>query len=604
MHNFTDMSFMKGLDLQLKFDYLKQSSELVKEFESATLSFLETNEKEYLDTAYKKAYILHRTARAVAFDNLVEFFDQLEVLFSFLRNQIKNEIHNSEFLLDLTDYINNLHTVLQSDISAKFNHHEIFNRIKSFIALNNQKHFQTPEHAHHEKLNIAHEELYDLSLELYSLKSSLSTEKPSISFIQSLNYLSEKLLNKSQELNLVKIKSVMDALKSQLHLYTHNKMSIHAFGEDLLIEKKHAKNLERPLLDIFVHILRHKKEQEPMQLIYKVEQNESNTLVDMNFAKTSLFASEKENLENLLKDNGLRFEMEQNQHSGLSLKIFLSKSYDLIHAYVFEINESKYILDREFIYDTVEFSHDSVFYLENHGHYYLSNGQNVPIIENDHITMGTNNFDKGIIIQSSGKLAVLPISKFGRYQKVVKKYSYSVNFDKEMYRSLAFLDNGKPAFVFHAENLIKNAHAQELKLTKYIELNIGESTLAFRAEHVKEVVSKELLSVSESNDGVYGLINYHGDVIPVFHPHYLNLDCNSFTNIIIFNCEGSHKAMLVGGQLNVKSILNEEIYSEHAFESKFKPQWIIESYQKEGKEVNVLNPENIFTNQLFLKKVA
>ena len=595
---------MNGLSLQLKYDYLKQASELIKDFEAAVLNYLETNDKQYLDIAYKKSYILHRTAKAVEFENLIHFFDQLEVLFSFLRNKSHNELNNAEFLLDLTDYVNNLHTVLISDIDARFNHHEVFRKINNFIALNNQKHIQAPEHAHYEKLNIQHAEIYDLSLELYSLKSSLTQEKPSMSLLQSLNYISEKLLSKTQELNMFRFKELVDKVKNKLPLYTHAKLQINAFGDDLRIEKKYLANLEQPLIDLFVFILRKNHDQAMTRLLYTVEESEVNTFVNFNFEKVFLNDSDIKTIQHQLKEHGLSFEFSQNSNSGLSFSLNLNKSFDLIYGYVFQVGNSQYIIEKEYIKETVELTNDSLFKLENHGLYYLSSGKNIPIITNGLFEQYAQGAKIGLLIEYKGQKAVMPIESYGKMQKVVKKYSYSVSFDKNTFKSLAFLNDGKPAFVFNGPKLIESAYENELKLTKYIECHMDNKTFAFRADQVKEIVSKELLSISRSDDGVYGLINYHGEIVPVFHPEYIKLNEENFSNILVFNCEGGHKGMLVNSNVSIKSILNDDIYEEHAFESSFLKNWICESYQKEGKEVNVLNPENIFLNQLFLKKVA
>lgn len=595
---------MNGINLQLKFDYLKQASALVKDFESAILSFLETNDYQYLDGAYKKSYILHRTAKAVDFSNLNIFYDQLEVLLGFLRSNKKSDLENAEFLIDLTDYLNNIHTVLTSDINAKFNHHEMLARMKKFIGVNNQKVVQAPESVHLEQLKLKHSEIYELALELFSLNSSLTEDRPSASLIQSLNYISEKLLTKSQALNLVEFQTLLNSIKNDLSLYTSNKLSIHSFGSDSKIEAKYISILKGPLLDLCTQIVRLGDKVRHCQLILKVENKERETVVDFNFEKIFFPDKDKNFFESKFKNLGINLTFTPSE-SGTSFHLCLNKSFDLFDAYVFEVNNSKYLIENDCIIDTVSLESDNLFKMHNHGYYYLSQGKNIPILCEGLFKGYQDNFKKGLLIGIKGEKVVLPIDNFGHFQKVVKKFSYSVKFDKKLYKSLAFLNNGKPAFVFNAVGLIQSMQEKEIKLSKYIECHFEDQSFAFRANQVKEIVSVELLSESKNNDGVFGLINYKGDIVPVYHPSTIGVvDKCEFNNILVFNCEGGHKAMLVNSSMSIKNIIADDIYQGHAFNSSFSTNWIIESYKSENKEVNVLNPELIFTNQLELKKVA
>lgn len=596
---------MNGLNLQLKYDYLKQASTLVKEFESAILSFLESNDYQQLDVAYKKVYILHRTASAVEFENLKVFYDQLEVLLSFLRSQKKSELENAEFLIDLTDYMNNLHTVLTSDLNAQFNHQEMLEKIKNFIGANNQKVIQAPEHLHLEQLKLKHSEIYELSLELFSLNSSMSTDKPSASLLQSLNYISEKLLVKSQHLNLVEFKNLLDSIKSELNLYTNNKLSIYSFGADTKIEAKYLSILKKPLVDMFTNVLRSSKENNRIQLILKIHEEENSIIVDFNFQDVFLDQKQQEQFESQFKKLGLNIAFKVYPESGTNIDLRLNKSFDLFDAYIVEVNSSKYLIEKEYISETVELNKNNVFKMHNHGHYYLSQGNNIPIMTDGFFISYENKLEKGLLIKHKEHQIVLPIDNYGRFQKVVKKFSYSVKFDKNLYKSLAFLNDGKPAFVFNAIGLIQSLQQRELNLSKYIECHFQEQQFAFKADQVKEIVSIELLSESRGNDGVHGLINYHGDIVPVYHPSKLGINTNEqFNNILIFNCEGGHKAMLVNSSMSIKNILSDDVHSGHAFNSQFKSDWIIESYKSDNKEINVLNPEFIFVNSYEFKKVA
>ena len=596
---------MDGINLQLKYDYLKQASTLIKEFESAVLAYLETNDFQYLDSAYKKSYILHRTARAVDFQNLRSFYDQLEVLLSFLRSSKKSELINAEFLIDLTDYINNIHTVLTGDINAQFNHQEILEKIKNFIGVNNQKVVQAPETVHLEQLKLKHSEIYELSLELFSLNSSMGAEPPSASLLQSLNYISEKLLTKSQQLNLVNFQKLLDVVKSDLPLYTSNKLSIHSFGSDTKIETKYLSLLKDPLIDLFTQVLRNGDQAQNLQLILKVYDTDRSTHLDFNFEKVFISEEGQVKFEDKFKKLGLSLDFQKDSVSGTSFQIKLNKSFDLFDAYFFEVNQSQYLIEKDFIIDTVELNAENVFKMHNHGFYYLSYGKNIPILSEGLFSSFKDNFQKGILVGHKDETIVLPIDNYGRFQKVVKKFSYSVQFDQNLYKSLAFLSNGKPAFVFNSIGLIQSMQERELNLAKYIECHFESHSVAFKADQVKEIVSSELLSLSHNNDNIYGLINYHGDIVPVYHPQVIGVKEDfEFNNILIFNCEGGHKAMLVDSSISIKNVLVDDVYQGHAFTSAYKNDWIIESYKNDSKEVNVLNPELIFANNYQFKKVA
>jgi len=601
---------------QLKLDYLKQSQDHISDFETAMLNYLETENSHYIDTCYKKIYILHRTAKAVELKEYASFYDQVEVMLNFIRSNTSKKFVELDFLVDLTDFINDIHNDLHTDKSLKLS--EMTNLCKSFIDKNNRDKNnidKNKKHSSHIMSDIAqynfdskHEKIYELSKELYTLNESLASSVNDQSQLHSLNYLSQSLLDLTHELNLESIKSLFDKIGKEIIFSSTQRLRINSFGESLKIEKKFHKALLKPLSELIVSVMRVTQSFDLMVHCSKVSEH---TRINISFKSSDLkHTKELMNKLEVFEEIGISSNFNFSEE-GLCLNLILDKNFDLLDAYVFHFNDSVYAIENKYICESVHLDSNNLLRLNNSGYYYLADGENIPVISTSLLEAEQVDIShaptKGIVLKSANDKVVMPIDSFGSIQKVIKKQSHQIGFNHEIFKSVALLSDGKPAYVFDGFKLIENEKKRELKVRKLIECHISNTLFAFNTEDVVEVLSSELLSRSVSSSAHYGLLNHQGDTLEVHHPNILDLECDikELTNILILKSCDKKIALLVGTDIRVKSFDSSEFYSGAAYNSIFNSSLIKDSYLQDSKEINVLDPNALELNkQLILKKVA
>lgn len=602
----TDKIGMSRLDQDLLFDYLKQSKIHVEDFETNMLNYLETGNSKYIEICFKKIYILHRTAKSINLDNFVSLYDQLEVLIGFLRNSKKENFINSDFLVESIDYINEVHQKLFENINVEVDHASFLKKCKNFISLNNQKVVHTPEFFQKDNLDKNHREIYDLAKDLYTLNSSLELGAVDEGQLNNISFLSQKLFELTHALNLVEMKNFVINVKKSVSLLTNYQATYHVFGERFMIENKYHEVLERPISEMIAGLLR---KDHGLELYVKSYESEVKQYLCFDF--------KCENAQDVLIDEhlqefktlGIDYDVFYNQE-GISLKLILDKSYDLLDGYVFEFDNSTFVIERSFIQENIELNNDNLIFLENSGYYLLYKGKNIPVINQKDIAISKQDiFPKpmfGIILKSENDQVVLPIDAFGSFQKVIKKSGHLISFDRNKFKSVSFLSNGKPVFVFNAYELIRAEKDRELRIKKYLECYLDDFKLAFRASDVCEVVSINLLSKSYIDDNSLGLINYQGQAISVYSPERVGIKIEEakLHNIAVLKSGNNFLAFAISENMSITTIDDSKIHSNHAFTTNINPEAILESYTSHNSEVNVINPQFLFIQQLHLKKVA
>jgi hypothetical protein len=395
-------------------------------------------------------------------------------------------------------------------------------------------------------------------------------------------------------------------LKKSVAEITNYQATYHVFGERFAIENKYHEILIPPLADIVATMLR---EDNSLEVYVRSSQKHAKQIISFDFKSDKVKLVKTNQYLDELKNLGIEFELVTLQE-GLSLSLILDKSYDLLEGYVFELEDSTFVVESAYILENIELNNDNLIFLENSGYYLLHQGKNIPVIgQKDIVDSEQDIFHRpkyGIILSCDGDSVVMPIDKFGSFQKVIKKSAHMIGFDSLKFKSVSFLSNGKPAFVINAYNLIKLGKERELKVKKYLECYFENTKLAFRAQDVCEVVSIKLLSKSVTGTESLGLINYQGQVITVYGPQVFgtHLAHDKLYNIAVIKSGNSLAAVAIGENMSICSVDDSLVYKNHAFSTELNNQSILESYCKADNEVHVIDPQFLFAQHLKLKKVA
>lgn len=603
---------MDRMDPELILDTVTQASEMLKNQENVFLEASEEIEPNAVVALLRFNFILQKMVRGVQHEKLQRFLGDIESFLQFCVNNFASiSLKEKEIFIDLYDELSDTFKRLSSDPDAQIYRSRLFER---FDAL--KKSVETTTKSLSFNLGEAADELYSeerneiqkLAQDLNVLQKGAQGQGVAIDSLKHLEAISARLSSLATKINLKKLRSLYQEVGSYFETKEF-RFSFHG-GEheiDRSALSEMCKSVKALLESIYYRA--HNEKQEVFFKAFK----EENIKLDIQISHANLHDDLLLKFENELEAMGFQVFTKVDEYSGVSIVIDIPQALNTIEGQVVEIHNSLYALDLRYMKDCVAISYDNLVGNKAKGFYLAYQGGCIPLMDM------RNNFGVEEQDLTNMHAIVLEMKDFNAaiaVDNVLSRQALSLrSLKKEMpqheyFKSICFLETSVPALLLDSKKMLLDQKANELRYSKYLEVETIFGNVAFDTDDVLEVAAFERVSMIPNAMGVTcGMLNYKGEPIMVYslEEKIGGRGQSEHKNILI--CEGIDGlfGLAIGDNISIKNAPKEERYSQPALSSEINREVVKAAYFDGNKETLVIDchkAKDFNSSERSLKKVA